>query len=392
MVHMETDDTRQPIVAHFTTCYVRLTESWIQTQVLRGRRYQSVVLTYEAENLNEDAPPYFAMAEQSAFIRYGNGALRKALGYYPSYYRFLRRRGARLIHAHHGHWGYAALPLARAAGVPLITSFYGADASLLPRRKPAWRRRYHHLFREGRLFLVEGPHMRSQLEGLGCPSEKIEIQHLGIEVGRFTCVPRQLESGEPIHLLMVGRFVEKKGFAYAIEALSGLTGLGVPAHLTIVGDASETERSQRVKRRIQSTLAQHELEDRVTFTGMIPYERLKTIYYDHHVLLAPSVQAQEGDNEGGFPVTITEAMATGMPVVGFAHADIPEIVTHEENGLLAPERDTDTLVRHLERLACQPQRITAMGRAGRACVEAEYEAGRQAERLERLYDYARRVG
>ena len=389
---METDNTRQPVVAHFTKCYVRLTEGWIQTQVLRGRRYRSVVVTYEAENLNEDAPPYFAMAEQSAFIRYGNGALRKALGYYPSYYRFLRRRGARLIHAHHGHWGHAALPLARAAGVPLVTSFYGADASLLPRREPAWRKRYQHLFREGRLFLVEGPHMRSQLEDLGCPAEKIEVQHLAIEVGRFTCAPRQLKRGEPIRLLMVGRFVDKKGFPYAMEALSGLAGRGVPAHLTIVGDASETDRSQRVKRRIQGALAQHDLEDRVTLTGMIPYERLKDMYYDHHVLLAPSVQAQEGDNEGGFPVTITEAMATGMPVVGFAHADIPEIVTHEENGLLAPERDTDALVRHLEGLARQPQRITSMGRAGRARVEAEYEADRQAERLERLYEDARREG
>ena len=389
---METNDTCQPVVAHFTMRYVRLTENWIQTQVLHGRRYQPVVVTYEAVNLNEDAPPYFAMAEQSVFTRYGNGALRKVLGYYPSYYRFLRRRGARLLHAHHGHWGHAALPLAQAAGVPLVTSFYGADASLLPRRKPAWRERYQHLFREGRLFLVEGPHMRNQLEELGCPVEKIVIQHLGIEVDRFTCTPRQLKSGEPIRLLMVGRFVEKKGFPYALEALSDLVSRGVPAHLTIVGGASETERSQRVERRIQHLLTQHELESSVTLTGMIPYERLKDVYYDHHVLLAPSVQAQEGDNEGGFPVTVTEAMATGMPVVGFAHADIPEIVTHEENGLLAPERDARALARYLEELADQPQRITAMGRAGRACIEAEYEAGRQADRLERLYDHARREG
>ena len=37
----------------------------------------------------------------------------------------------------------------------MVTTFYGMDASALPRRR-LWRRRFGRLFREGELFLVEG--------------------------------------------------------------------------------------------------------------------------------------------------------------------------------------------------------------------------------------------
>jgi colanic acid/amylovoran biosynthesis glycosyltransferase len=55
-----------------------------------------------------------------------------------------------------------------------------------------------------------------------------------------------------------------------------------------------------------------------------------------------SIHADDGDCEGGFPVIISDMMATDMPVIGSTHCDIPEIIKHGRNGLLAEEGSVES--------------------------------------------------
>ena len=59
----------------------------------------------------------------------------------------------------------------------MVTTFYGEDMSRLP-RDPAWREKYATLFAEGECFLTEETHMKRDLVALGCPEEKVKVQHL----------------------------------------------------------------------------------------------------------------------------------------------------------------------------------------------------------------------
>ena len=83
---------------------------------------------------------------------------------------------------------------------------------------------------------------------------------------------------------------------------------------------------------------------------------------------------------------LLEAQAAGIPVVTTRHADIPEYVVDETSGLMAEEGDVEGLADRLEALLRDPSRWPAMGRAGRAHVEANYNASRQARALESIYD------
>ncbi|MCS4101407.1 glycosyltransferase involved in cell wall biosynthesis [Salinibacter ruber] len=83
---------------------------------------------------------------------------------------------------------------------------------------------------------------------------------------------------------------------------------------------------------------------------------MKQAYLEHHVLLTPSVEASDGNNEGGAPVTLIEAAATGMPIVSSWHCDIPDVLHHKKTGLLA-EEDTEQIAGHLERLWENPTLI-----------------------------------
>ena len=99
-----------------------------------------------------------------------------------------------------------------------------------------------------------------------------------------------------------------------------------------------------------------------------------------------NIIAQNGDTEGGAPVAILEAQATGLPVILSYHADIPEVVVDGRSALLVPELDVETLARHLECLIGHQDVWGAMGRAGQEYMEQEYDVMVQVGKLEKIYD------
>jgi colanic acid/amylovoran biosynthesis glycosyltransferase len=298
--------------------------------------------------------------------------------------RQARSAGARILHSHFGDIGWRDLGAARAAGARHVVSFYGYDASYLPVREPEWRDRYRELFARVDRVLCEGPHMGRSVASLGCPAEKVRVHHLGVRLDDIPFVPRVLEPGEPLRVLVAASFQEKKGIAYAVEALGRLSG-ETPVDLTIVGDANEEERSLAEKGRILDAIGRYGMKDRTRLAGYLPHAALFEEAFRHHVFLSPSVTAGDGDTEGGAPVTLIEMAATGMPVVTTRHCDIPEIVRHGETGLLAPERDAGALAVHLRWLVAHPAEWERIARTARLQLEAEYDAGRQGERLAVIY-------
>jgi len=128
----------------------------------------------------------------------------------------------------------------------------------------------------------------------------------------------------------------------------------------------------------------------VDFRGLVPKLELREAYYDHHIFLAPSRTGSKGDNEGGAPVTIIEAQASGMPVVATRHCDIPNVVQEGKSGLLAEERDEEGLGRHLESLAGSPDRLEKMGKWAHRYISENHDARVQGEKLGQIYDEIQR--
>ena len=83
----------------------------------------------------------------------------------------------------------------------------------------------------------------------------------------------------------------------------------------------------------------------------------------------------------GFGIAFLEAMAHGLPCVGTDVCAIPEIVGDGVTGLLVPPGDPGALAGALEALARDPARARALGRAGRAGVEARWTWAATARRI-----------
>jgi len=373
-------------VAHSFDVWLPLTMTWAATQVHAANVDLAIVLADATENL--DAFPHSPLytvtgPREAAAVRAARRAHRRA---YPrSYRRALRSHRPQILHSHFGYRGWADLPLARRSEVAHVVTFYGQDVTMYPRRWPVWRRRYAELFAAADLVLCEGPYMASSIVALGCPQNRVQVQRLGVDLTRLPCRPRSLGANETPRVLIAGAFRPKKGITAALRAVAAARGAGRRVSVTIVGGSNGGPVEEEERRRIDETVREMRLDDAVTFTGMIPYERLLNEIARHHVFLSPSVTAPDGDSEGGAPVTIIEAAASGMPVVSTAHCDIPEVVEDGVTGLLAPEGDQAALDALLCRLLSHPESWPEMGAAAGEFVRRRFDSRACAAELVRRY-------
>jgi colanic acid/amylovoran biosynthesis glycosyltransferase len=366
-------------VAHLLDCYLSISEVFIYELVRNLPTVRSIVVARQIANL--DLFPFSPVHHTN-----GKGRIANLLGRLTGESskdllraeKYLRREAPCLLHAHFGLLGVKAGDLAKRLGLPLVTSFYGVDASKQA-VDPAYAEGFAGLFRHGNLFLAEGSAMRQRLAHLGCPPEKIRIQHLGVDLVRFSYHERRPpHAGEPLRVLFCGRFVEKKGLLDALHAVRLALDAGCRIHLRVVGDGplrGEVERSI-----VEKSLAPH-----VELTGMLDHGAYASELSRAHVMIQPSRTARDGDTEGGAPTALLEAQATGLPVISTAHADIPEYVHDGKSGMLVGEGDVSGLAWALEEFTARPELLGEMGKEGRHHVEEHYDITREAGKLECIY-------
>lgn len=374
-------------VLQFVDCWLPQTMVWMHEQLLNlSPQFISYVFCSEIENVDQfkisnliqidKNPLLFRIQKKAAYI----------LNITPFQFhaeKIAKEIGIKVIHSHFGNRGWMNLRIANRLKVPHVVSFYGFDVGLLPKNNPVWNKRYQQLFSDIDLVIALGPNMAAELEEMGCNGKKIKIHHLGVDLTYLPFQPRQWETGQPLRILMAGSFKEKKGFPYALEAIDKLRGYA-DLEITIVGDATNEKRDQKEKIRIIDTVERLKLNSIVKFLGYQPYGVLLKEAYNHHIFLAPSLTAQDGDTEG-IPMTTVEMAATGMPIISTLHADIPEIIQHSKTGWLVEEGSVDDLVSCLHLLISHPEQWEPALKAGREHIEKEFNACAQGNKLGEIY-------
>ena len=376
----------QKTIAHSVHTYLFRTGSWIYSQLLNVRAFHSLVVATRRQNM--EVFPWsdvFFLSDLSGPNRFFQKEYAKRTGfYYPCFYRLLKKREAALVHSHFGNRGYLDLKLKEKLGVPQVTTFYGHDASMMAMDR-VWRQRYRELWARCDRFLAEGNHMKETLVQLGCSPDRITVQRLGVDLDKIGFIPRRPAADRPVRLLFAGTFRDKKGLTYCLEAFARVARKHANVELSIIGDAGRSRREIDYKKQVTDAIARHAIADRVTMLGFLDYPDFIEEAKHHDIFLSHSVVGSDGETEGGAPVTLIEMSGYGMPVISSLHCDIPEVILDGTSGLLVPERDVDALTDRIEYLVTHPDVWEGMGRAGRAHIEQEYDAVKQAAKLERIY-------
>jgi glycosyltransferase involved in cell wall biosynthesis len=116
----------------------------------------------------------------------------------------------------------------------------------------------------------------------------------------------------------------------------------------------------------------------VHFAGRIAHERLREVLLEADLLVQPSI------GEESFGIALVEAMACGLPVLASKQGGMLEIVDPGVTGELLPSGDTSAWREAISILLQQPERMHALGAAGRARAEAEFTWAANAAKLEQL--------
>lgn len=286
-----------------------------------------------------------------------------------------RKKRFDIIHCHFGQNGIHGAYL-KHWGIPgrLVITFYGTDLTQYVTNKPSSL--YSFLFKKGDLFLPICQFFKDILIDLKCNPKKIEIHHIGIDLG-FFCPAGNLNSDQEPSILSVGRLVNKKGFFYSIKSIERLKQQYPAIKLSIIGDGPNRAYLEKLIRRLQ-------LESNVEMLGA--RNKAQILEYLHHsnIFLLPSVTTIDGEKEGT-PTVLMEAQAMKIPVVSTWHAGIPEVVEDGISGFLIKERDIQGIVLALKKLIANPDLRMKMGEAGRKIVSQNFNNEILVTRLISLY-------
>jgi glycosyltransferase involved in cell wall biosynthesis len=214
-------------------------------------------------------------------------------------------------------------------------------------------------YRKAERLLVASDSLADDLRHKLSRPERIHVVPPGRDVATTVAeAPEDVRRGRRAAFLSVGNWVERKGLLALLDAFSALQPDAATLHL--VGD---TRVDERYAERVKARLRQPDLDGRVVVHGPISTAEVAALYAACDAFVLPSLKEPYGTVYG-------EAMAFGLPVVGWRAGNLPYLADHERDGLLVRIGDVPRLTDALRRLADDPLLRQRLGENARRRADA----------------------
>jgi glycosyltransferase involved in cell wall biosynthesis len=285
---------------------------------------------------------------------------------------YLRRHEFDIVHTHSTEAGIIGRFAAALAGVPsVVHTVHGVPfaedrSSLLNRFVLGCER--HAATVTDRIVTNADVIAEDYLErGIGTQEQYTTI-YSGIDLDAFhSADPASDLPGARPRIVMIGRLAEGKGFDVLLDAMEALGDFD--GSVCLVGEGPLYDSlSERIE--------EEGLEETVFLTGY--RDDVPRVLAASDILVLPSFRE-------GTPRVITEAMASGLPVVATDIAGIPEQVEDAESGYLVPTGDAQALADRLRNLLSDAQHREALGLRGLERAE-RFSVTTMLEAIDELYD------
>jgi phosphatidyl-myo-inositol dimannoside synthase len=214
----------------------------------------------------------------------------------------------------------------------------------------------------------------------GASEERISIIYGGVRVQdyevpdeRVHALREELELADAPMLVTASRIVERKGHDTIIRALPQLLQLFPDLAWVVTGDGPMAEQ-------LSSQAQALGVADSVRLLGRVDRACLATLYAAADLYVMPS-RPVRGKLAEGLGLAYLEAAAAGTPSVATNFGGIPDAVVDGETGLLVEPDDPYALAGAISELLGDDERRSAMGRAARERVRAQFTWTRVAERF-----------
>jgi phosphatidyl-myo-inositol alpha-mannosyltransferase len=282
--------------------------------------------------------------------------------------RELRHGGYDLVHVHEPNAPMASWYATEAARVPVVATFHTYSTSGIVNRIAAnfigARRLYSKL--SARIAVSDAARWTAQRYYGG----RYRIVPNGVDLSAAR--PDASRPHEDLRVVFVGRAEERKGLPVLLRAFEALRGVGVPARLTVAGPTAEE---------VEPLLLDPE---GIEIAGQVDDARKWQLLGEADLLCAPSLGGES------FGMVLTEAFASGTPVVASDIAGYRDVVHDGRDGVLVPVGDAVALGETLLELASDPGRRSDMAETARQSAQ-RFAWPNVAREIESVYEEALRV-
>jgi len=286
------------------------------------------------------------------------------------------------VFCQYGAYAAEFMDVWRETDIPLFIHFHGYDATFDLRRSddpekrrfgPDYQERILELSRRA-TFIANSHFTARLLVQADVPAERVRVKYFGIET---SAEKRRHEKKTGIIILHLGRLVDFKSPDRTIRAFESARAAGLDGQLVIAGDGPlratcELLRSRSVYKESIRLLGEVSSADAHRLLGEAD------IYTQHNIQGEITRQCE------CFGVSILEAMANGLPVVGTKHGGVLESVVDGETGFLNEPGDVEAQAQSLIELANSPGLRQQMGEAGRLRVAACFSPQQEIEQLRQI--------
>jgi glycosyltransferase involved in cell wall biosynthesis len=284
-----------------------------------------------------------------------------------------------LVHAHFGPDAVQAMPLARALGVPLVTTFHGydvtmTDASLAAhsQRGKTFIRRRPELQRSGAAFIAVSDFVRTRLVEQGYPAERVHRHYIGVDTEVFRPVAATRRRRK---IVFIGRLVENKGYLDLVAAVERLAAEMEDLQCVFIGDGPGRQALEEAAARSRC----------INVAGHLSRADVLRHLQEARVLCAPSRRIASGESEG-LNLAAVEAQAAGVPGVVYDTGGLSETVQDGRTGLVVRSGDIVALTQALRRVLVDDDLYTRASAAARDRACDLFDIRRQSVALEEIYD------
>lgn len=215
----------------------------------------------------------------------------------------------------------------------------------------------------------------------GASVGRLRVIHNGIDLDLFKPDPKAKR--EKALIVSVGRLVPKKGFDVLLAALAQLKQQGARFTCRLVGDGAEAQALTALRDRLG-------LGSEVEFSGACNRDEVVALMQRATLLALPCVVAEDG-NVDALPTVLLEALGCGLPVVSTSVSGIPEIIDHEQTGLLCPPNDPAALADQMHRLLRSEELGIRLAAAGRLKAEERFDLHRNVAELLSVFQKSQNV-
>jgi glycosyltransferase involved in cell wall biosynthesis len=269
----------------------------------------------------------------------------------------------------HVNWAPTAALAGRAlARSSVVLTLHGSDTTL-GRRGGVWKRLLVAGLRRARRVVVVANDQAVFLRAAGLTARPVTTIASGTDPALLERERSEYAEGDPFTFLFVGRLIPTKGPLDLLEAYRRLARAHEIVRLTFVGAGSD-------EGALRERAAAAGLSQRVTFLGPLDHADALDAIAVADAFVLPSY----GE---GSPLTVTEALALGTPVVGTSVGAVPDLLGPD--GLVVPPGDINALTHAMGRLVDDGHLRRQLSREGRERVAARYTWPKVAEAYVRVY-------